>query len=755
MRMLDTADPRRDRLYQLLPAIYRMRDAERGYPLQALLRVIAEQVNVVEDDIAQLYENWFIETADDWAVPYIADLIGYRPVLDAGSASDDTTMEGRALNRVLIPRREVANTIRSRRRKGTLALLELLANDVAGWSARAVEFFKLLGWNQNINHQHLDRARTVNLRHTEQLDLIDGPFDRLAHTVDVRRINSSRTVGRYNIPSVGVFIWRLKSYSVTHAPAYCAEDAGPHCYTFSVLGQDAPLFIKPEPETEPTQIARELNVPARIRRLAFLKNEQHFYGVDKSFAIWAEGWAGFDIHQPIPAHAMVAADLSNWQYIPKPKHIAVDPVLGRFAFPPNQLPKKGVRVSYHYGFSADIGGGEYGRKIFEPSVRQVEVLDPEHPSEPVRQLVQAKYYRVGRDQAYQQIGAALKQWKEDNPWDAVIELTESTVYVEPISIVLQANRTLQIRAANRKRPVIRLLDWQTDMTDALAVTMGTGSRFTMDGLLITGRPLHVTGPERETPGDPRAPICGSEVVIRHCTFVPGWGIDCDCEPKRPAEPSLELFNVRARLRIEHSIIGSIQINEDEVKTDPIPVLITDSILDAADPEQEAIGAPGYAVAHAILSMHRCTVFGIVDVHAIEAADDSIFMDCVNVARRQLGCMRFCYVPSGCRTPRRYHCQPDLVVQALTESIEDPAERANAKACEVARVRPQFTSVRYGNPGYGQLALTCAVEIRRGAEDESEMGVFHDLFQPQREANLRARLDEYTPAGMDVGILFVS
>ena len=28
-------------------------------------------------------------------------------------------------------------------------------------------------------------------------------------------------------------------------------------------------------------------------------------------------------------------------------------------------------------------------------------------------------------------------------------------------------------------------------------------------------------------------------------------------------------------------------------------------------------------------------------------------------------------------------------------------------------------------------------------------------QPQREANLRARLAEYTPAGMDGGLIFVS
>jgi len=65
-----------DRLYELVPVIYRMRDAEQGYPLQAFLRVIAEQVITVEEDIAGLYENWFIETCQDWVVPYIGNLVG-------------------------------------------------------------------------------------------------------------------------------------------------------------------------------------------------------------------------------------------------------------------------------------------------------------------------------------------------------------------------------------------------------------------------------------------------------------------------------------------------------------------------------------------------------------------------------------------------------------------------------------------------------------------------------------------------------
>ena len=79
----------------------------------------------------------------------------------------------------------------------------------------------------------------------------------------------------------------------------------------------------------------------------------------------------------------------------------------------------------------------------------------------------------------------------------------------------------------------------------------------------------------------------------------------------------------------------------------------------------------------------------------------------------------------------------------------------SEMCIRDSVCPQFTARRYGRPGYAQLAETCAEEIKRGADDESEMGVFHDLFQPQREANLRARLEEYTPAGMDAGIIFVS
>ena len=84
-----------------------------------------------------------------------------------------------------------------------------------------------------------------------------------------------------------------------------------------------------------------------------------------------------------------------------------------------------------------------------------------------------------------------------------------------------------------------------------------------------------------------------------------------------------------------------------------------------------------------------------------------------------------------------------------------AEIVAARHCEWIRVRPQFGSTRYGTPTYCQLAIGGPAEIFRGADDESEMGAFHDLFQPQREANLRARLDEFVPAGADVGVILAS
>jgi hypothetical protein len=407
--------------------------------------------------------------------------------------------------------------------------------------------------------------------------------------------------------------------------------------------------------------------------------------------------------------------------------IAVDPNLGRITFPPRQLPKYGVWVSYYYGFSADIGGGEYNRPLFQPSVHSL--------------------YRVGQGEEFKRIGEALDRWKTENPQHAVIEITDSGVYVEPIAIDLPDNHTLQIRAANLKRPVIRLLDWQTDLPDSLSIILAPGSHFTLDGLLVTGRGMQVRELTSEDEQPAQVQNGSAGITIRHSTLVPGWALKGDCTPVRPAEPSLEIINSRACVTIEHSILGAVRINMDVVQEDPIPIYVSDSILDATHEDLDVLCGPGGQLAHAVLSITRSTVLGCICLHAIQMAEDSIFMGNVQVARRQIGCMRFSYVTPGSRTPPRFQCQPDLVEQAVSGSSNKERERL--------RVRPVYNSIHYGTPTYCQLAHPCADEIKRGAEDESEMGVFHDLFQPQREANLRLRLEEFTPAGMQAGIIYAS
>ncbi len=215
-----------DRLFNLLPAIYRQRDADEQGQLKALLRVIAEQVNNVEADIAQLYENWFIETCQQWVIPYIGDLVGYQSVSEIAETGDILLAEELAQNKITISRREVGNTIHNRRRKGTLSLLEQLAWDVANWPAHAVEFFKLLDITQNINARQLVRGRTVDIRDNAALAHIGGPFVREAHNVDVRHIVSPYTPGRYNLPGVGLFILYQSTDEPT--PYQRAEFCRPH-----------------------------------------------------------------------------------------------------------------------------------------------------------------------------------------------------------------------------------------------------------------------------------------------------------------------------------------------------------------------------------------------------------------------------------------------------------------------------------------------------------------------------------------------
>jgi hypothetical protein len=428
-----------ERLYELLPAVYRQRDEELGFPLRDLVADLAEQAMVLEADIARLYESWFIETCDPWVVPYIAGLIGLQGTPPAG----------------LEQRVEVANALDYRRRKGTLAALEGLARDVSGWPARAVEFFELLGATQFLNHLRPHSLRTPDLRQIEPLEHLGGPFETAAHTVDVRRLSR----GRYNISNLGIYLWRLKDYPLKGITPRRVDPPPmgpqPHRYTFNVLGFDEPLFTVPATETDRFHLAEEINVPAPIRRRALDARPELFYG--QSLEVRAGG-------QTVPLGKIVACDLTNWQRpIPKEK-VAVDPELGRLAFGSDFNPGS-VEVRYAYGFSADLGGGPYERQAsFTEIADELPIM-------------------VGKDG----LETALNEWRMKGSKSAVILIPDSRTYNETLTTIrVPPGVRLEIRAKNGQRPFL-LLQEPMEIEG-----QGERSRFELNGLMILGRRVRVT-----------------------------------------------------------------------------------------------------------------------------------------------------------------------------------------------------------------------------------------------------------------------
>jgi hypothetical protein len=659
-------------LYKLLPATYRVRDAEQGQPLKALIAVLAEQTLALEENLDQLYDDQFIETCAEWVAPYIGDVIGYRELYGV-------------VPRISSPRAEVANTIAYRRRKGAAAMLEQLARDVTGWPARAVEFFLLLATTQYMNHIRGQHLAAPDLRKWEPLERIGTPFDPVAHTADIRHISARR--GKYNIPNIGIFLWRLQAYSLTSSPAFQVDARR---YMFSPLGNNTPLYNLPLSEATITHIAAPANVPMPLSRRVLDAYLPAYYGADSSLTVFVNG-------AEVARDQIVVCNLSDaggaWAHQPADK-LAVDPALGRLSLPANADPPADVRVSFYYGFSADMGGGEYQRA-------------------------------ASFDEALQPVQPVVMPGKIQDALDALagagaVAIGDSGRYGETLSISAAAGQRIELRAAEEFRPTIVL-------GGDLLISGGDQSEVTLNGLLISGGTLRVRGRLRR-------------LRLRHCTLVPGLALAIDGRPISPTAPALIVESGDTIVEIESCIVGGLRVSADA------EIQIANSIVDATAEDHIAYAGLDAMSAGGVLQIVNSTTVGKVWTQELALASNTIFLARLaggdtwhyplQADRRQAGCVRFSFVPPGSRTPRRYHCQPESDADA-------------------ARVRPQLTSLRYGDAGYGQLSARCAAEIRTGADDESEIGAFHDLFGPQRETNLRVRLDEYLRFGLEAGIFYAS
>jgi hypothetical protein len=753
-REITMAELNNDRLYELLPAVYRLRDAAEGEPLRALLAVIAEELDLVEADLEGLYENWFIETADEWAVAYIGDLLGTRSPHNIESAG------------IFSSRAYVANTLRYRRRKGTAAVLEQLARDVSNWPARVVEFFQLLGTTQHLNHVRLHNVRTPDLRDSSQLELVRTPFTNAPRTAEVRRIANGR--GKFNIPNVGLFLWRLQAYFVMRSAARVTPNAPAGRFWFHPAGIDAPLFNRPQTESDIAHIAREINVPGPLRRRALYDDlegyrealmtpggtpQTEYFGAQPVLAVYLNGSA-----DPLLPEEIIICDLSNWEaagWTAPPSQnlvrsdgtlfttqVAVDPHLGRLAVLSGVAGVTDVDVSYTYGFPGDIGGGPYQRRESVTAALSREVT---------WQIGVSQSETAVPGEIVNSLTAAINEWNAQPAGTVgVIAVMDSQTYAENLTgaaaVQMPAGSRLLIVAAdwpaepvpglvgatqrvvgrvnpNRRRP--HILGHISIRGTALESDESQGA-LTLDGLLVEGNVRVLIGNL-------------AQLDLNHCTVVPGAG---RLIVNGSADPSTE--NDRLQVTLWRSIAGGVELANSVPYFTSVESIIhgqPDPGAPTTPPPLLALTAPG---AHVHLDGN--TLLGQASARSIYASE-TIFTEAVTIERRQIGCVRFSYVPAGSRTPRRYRCQPDLALRGVTAT--------SAQARIRSRLRPFFTADEYGQPAYMQLARSTAQEIHTGAEDGAEMGVYSYLKQPQREANLREALKEYLRFGLEAGLFFVT
>ncbi|MEV0535995.1 hypothetical protein [Kitasatospora sp. NPDC050463] len=239
-----------ERLYARVPAFHREQDLaiarlrfpglddgqtlERA-PLRSLLRTIAAQVAAVRQDLDDLWDDFFLETAEDWVVPYLGALVG-------------TTLLPNPVGRS--NRQDVRNTLAWRRAKGTPTMLAGLARGTTDWGAEVVEGFRTLAWTQHAAHVRLDRPLTVDLRDPVALARLGTAYDPFGHLPDFRtpgRSGATGQGGRYDLGTVVTFLRPLQTFpqrGVTPAATVPGKPApaGARAHTFDPLHEELPLY---------------------------------------------------------------------------------------------------------------------------------------------------------------------------------------------------------------------------------------------------------------------------------------------------------------------------------------------------------------------------------------------------------------------------------------------------------------------------------------------------------------------------------
>lgn len=557
-----------DKLWKLMPAIYRTLDTDSFStpgPLREMVNRIGAQAAVLRRSIDRLWEDQSIETCDDWVIAYIADLLATNLV-----ASLDARGQ----------RLDVAKTIYYRRRKGTLAVLEEIAADITGWDAHVVEFFRRLGRTRHNFDPPLPRAAdTTDPAGTLALELEEGllgqwtstgaggwadlrnrygsslahrAYDEFSHTADFR--GGVDQVGWYNIPRLGVFLWRLISFGVDQTTPVPVTGC-PNQYSFDPTGRQIPLFAAAVRTQSPSYgenwvSPQQWQLPGPIASTLLQ--------------------AALAAPQAIPLYASLAPDgtvapnsmgvftgsapnynlIDGSQFLdPATGRSTIYPELGLFYFANGPAgPPPPPFVTYHYGFSSSIGAGPYDRRL--PGVVQ-----PVQPT-PV-QTVQG-----------------------GNPTTVTMPAgSGTTTMLDSLTYTSVENATgienVMIQAAAEKRPVLRLPALASGVNVWTLTGDDANSVLEIDGLLISGGDIVLAGKF-------------ASVTLSCCTLDPGTS-----GPGIVFAQSVDQRDLRpCRLWIEAEIT---QLTLDRCITGPVHTRNGGSVttLNAKDSIVQGIRTSGY------------------------------------------------------------------------------------------------------------------------------------------------------------------
>lgn len=592
-------------------------------------------------------------------------------------------------------RSRVGNALAYSRRKGPAWVLAHAARDVTGWPARAVEYFKVLAQTQDLGDVRPRLGRTADLRFSRAV-VAGTPFDRMARTVEVCGADSN---GRWAADRVGLFLWRLGSYPLTRSEP---RGVRPGCFTFCPFGADTRLFLPPRTQepfgTEPS--LWDVPDPITAGLLELVLEESARPGDP-----WEAGeypvvrlWAG-DGPATAQRCRLGVADLAAWRV----------PELTEPGGPmPAATPRAAVdpelgRIAFLDGarprwVRADWSYGFSADLGGGPYVRGI--------SDPVpgrHAFVTQVGARLREDDGAQAatLDEALAQWAATSHAEGVVRLGSSATHAAPAGTVsIPPGRRLWIVAAPGERPCISG-DLLLEGVDRAGVIL--------DGVLVDGT----------------VSLAGNlDLTARHCTLGPPVG----GAPGDARRSVVGAAGYTGTVTLSYAVLGPLG-----VPSSAAGVTLSDSILAGGVYAMASGSSDADGGVSAALTVERSTVFGLVLAQSLSATD-SIFVDPVLVTDAGTGGLTCCFAPPGSPLLARDRCQP-------------------AEGSEW--VRPIFTSRRFGDPSFAQLDADTATSIRTGASDGAEMGAFHLLDTPRREANLRLTVAEFLPNGLEAVISYVT